>query len=358
MRSVICQFIQEHPDDYEEKLNALNIKVGHKEHYAIFNYGIAADFFHPLVKEARGIIIDLDSLMVVCWPFTKFGNYFESYADNIDWESARVQEKVDGSIIKLWYRTDAGQWQFSTNSVIDPTDGAPEFVKAINKAKEKIDFSILDPDYTYIFELVSPLTKVIIGYPETKFYHTGTRNNRTGEEVETDIGLPKPKVYSAHSLKECIMVAEQLNQGPVVEEEGFVVVDKDYHRIKVKSPKYLEAHRLKAGVSKRTIIQMLREPEFDMDAYLKQFPEQEEIFLFYQSELDRLKHDVDAYAKYVRTLYDESGEDRKAVALQIKGDKLSGVGFSSLQLQKTTEELFDELSDRFLMDNTEDFEFA
>lgn len=358
MESVICKFIQENPDDYEEKLNELNVKMGRKGTYAIFNYGIAADFFHPIVKEARGIIIDMKTLTVACWPFTKFGNYFESYADDIDWDSARVQEKIDGSIIKLWFRRDTNEWWFSTNSVIDPVDGGPEFVKAINKAKEKIDFSVLKPEYTYILELVSPLTKVIVGYPETMFYHTGTRNNITGEECEMDIGLPKPKIFDAHSLKECIEIAEELNWGPVVDEEGFVVVDKDYHRVKVKSPKYVEAHRLKAGLSKRNIIQMLREPTFDLDAYIKQFPEQEEVFLFYQSELKRLKGDVGAYAKYVRGLYEESGENRKAVALQIKEDKLSGVGFSSLRLEKTEDELFDELSDSFLMDHTEDFEFA
>jgi len=30
------------------------------------------------------------------------------YADTIDWSAARVQEKVDGSLIKVWYYN--GEW--------------------------------------------------------------------------------------------------------------------------------------------------------------------------------------------------------------------------------------------------------
>ena len=64
------------------------IRVKFANNLAIFNYDISADFSDPVVQESRGIIIDTDSLEVVCWPFRKFGNYGESYADSIDWSTA------------------------------------------------------------------------------------------------------------------------------------------------------------------------------------------------------------------------------------------------------------------------------
>ena len=359
MRSVLCNFIKKYPNDWESRLKEYKIRVGHSGKYAIFNYEIAADFFSPLVREARGIILDLNELKVVCWPFTKFGNHFEPYADTIDWGSAVVQEKIDGSIMKLWWNEDEMYWTFSSNSMIRLEDGSPDFRKAVEFAKKAIDFSKLEKENTYIFELVSPLTKVIVPYSKTEFYHIGTRNNRTGEELQVDIGIQKPKKYQAKSLKECIAIAEELNKGPIIEEEGFVVVDKDYHRIKVKSPKYVEAHKLKSGISKRVLIETITEPDFDAERYLLQFPEQEELILFYMDQINRLKEHVSHYAAYARDLYEQSGNSRKEVALQIKDDKFSGVGFAAIKdLEKTDEDLFRDLTEKFVLDNVEDFEFA
>ena len=113
-----CEFLCTHPADWEARLKSppylLTIKREGK--LAIFNYDLTAeekdlsegttyhcDFRLPEVQEARGIILDTEYNQVVCWPFRKFANFGESYADEIDWSTARVEEKLDGSIVKLWY---------------------------------------------------------------------------------------------------------------------------------------------------------------------------------------------------------------------------------------------------------------
>ena len=196
--SKLCCFIARNPDNWQTILTEeYGIKVKQEENYAIFNYGFGCDYSNPLVQEARGIIIDTESLQVVCWPFRKFGNYTESYADSIDWNTAKVQEKVDGSIVKLWFDHRLGKWQFSTNGVIRAEKAPLESVRASNylsliqKAKNFADipFQTLDRDYTYIFELVSPDNQVVVPYDATMLYHTGTRSNVTGEETDMDIGI-------------------------------------------------------------------------------------------------------------------------------------------------------------------------
>ena len=78
------------------------LRIAEEGRFAIFNYDMTqsasidgerrmCDFSLPEVQEARGIIIDTKTLEVVCWPFRKFGNYGEYYADSIDWSTARVQ---------------------------------------------------------------------------------------------------------------------------------------------------------------------------------------------------------------------------------------------------------------------------
>ena len=114
--SRICNFIAEHPQNWRELLAEKQIKVKDKGSLSIFNYDIMADFSDPVVQEARGIIIDTKTLDVAAWPFRKFGNSHESYADDIDWKHAKVTEKIDGSIVKLWHSDDG--WVVSSNSCI------------------------------------------------------------------------------------------------------------------------------------------------------------------------------------------------------------------------------------------------
>ena len=278
--SFLCRFIFNHPNDWEELLSTYPyfITVKKSEPLAIFNYNLLAseivedeeteeterftcDFSLPEVQEARGIIINYQTLEVVCWPFRKFGNYGESYADEIDWQTARVQEKVDGSIMKLWYDKLNGHWQISSNKLIDAseatTTGGYSLLKLFKKAAntQKLDFDILNKDYTYIFELVSPLNRVVIKYSEIEIYHIGTRNNLTGEELVEDIGIKKPKAYPLTSLKDCIDAAAALNKDCDkfdLLNEGFVVVDGNWNRIKIKSPDYvLIHHALNGGILSR-----------------------------------------------------------------------------------------------------------
>lgn len=92
--SKICCFIKENPQWREILKNEYGITIKEEYPYAIFNYGINSDFSIPIVQEARGIIINIENLEVACFPFRKFGNYNESYADKIDWNRALMEESV------------------------------------------------------------------------------------------------------------------------------------------------------------------------------------------------------------------------------------------------------------------------
>jgi len=81
MKSRILEFIKNNPDTWEEKLNEKFIHSNHSGDLVCFKYESEADFSDPLVCEARGIIIDVAQLVVVCWPFDKFFNVQEKYAE-------------------------------------------------------------------------------------------------------------------------------------------------------------------------------------------------------------------------------------------------------------------------------------
>ena len=360
--SQICRFISEN-ENWQELIEEKLIKFNTEGPLAIFNYRDECDFGDPIVQEARGIIINLEALEVVCWPFRKFGNWNESYADPIDWNTARVQEKVDGSIVKLWFDKLRDEWRFSTNSTIDAAganadsltgESYLDLIKKTDNYKD-IPFDGLDKDNTYIFELVSPQNRVVIDYPYYRLFHIGTRTNISGRERLVDIGIVKPAEYPLHSLKECVEAAKILNRGneeydesttpSLVEKEGFVVVDIHFNRIKVKSPDYLVIHHtIKNGnFSKERVLKLLREEEINVDDFCREYPEYAVYIRYYQYRLAELEFEATAFIRSVLNMYEEYSHERKAVALMIKDHKYAGLGFMALDTGKSAAELITEL---------------
>lgn len=356
--SVICKFINEHPNDWFELLHKdYGIRIKKEDSLAIFSYNIECDFKNPIVQEARGIIIDYEKLEVVCWPFRKFGNYTESYADPIDWNNAVVLEKVDGSIIKLWFNEKTEKWQFSTNGMINADYATTDAFSNISYGSiirsavnfNDIPFDKLDKSSTYIFELVSPQTRVVVKYDETALYHLGTRSNITGIERNEDIGIKKPKSYPINSLEDCVKAAIELNKDcendDEIANEGFVVVDKNWNRVKVKSPDYIMMHHLKHndGISKKDAVTTILYIKKDVEKICKANPLLIHIFKYYDYKLAELCHQANQMASLARSLYKEYSNDRGAVAKIILKHPLSFIGFRALET--------DALGEQILMDS-------
>ncbi len=349
MESEILGFIRNNPDSWEEILNSRLIRTSHNGDRVCFKYGIDADFSDPLVCEARGIIIDISEMKVVCRPFDKFFNVQEQYAAQIDWNTARVLEKIDGSLIKLYWYKD--EWVFATSSTCDSSEASVAgyngltYRDVITKADNygKIPFDDLDREFTYLFELVSPITQVVIKYDMTTLYYLAARNNLTGEE--TDSGFEtfrKPRSFPLRTMDECMKAADELNPDSESEptDEGFVVVDKEYRRIKIKSPAYVSLHRAssnKVFTAKRMI--ELYFQNVDFAKLIKDFPREARIIKYYDWQFEEVRHKINEMAEYARALYEEYDHDRRAVAAVIKESPYAWVGFAAIGNEKTTEEL-------------------
>ena len=69
------------------------------------------------------LILDRGSWNVVAMPFKKFFNYGEKDADRIDWGSAKVYEKLDGSLLTLYFHS--GEWHVALSKppIVYRSDG-------------------------------------------------------------------------------------------------------------------------------------------------------------------------------------------------------------------------------------------
>ena len=348
-------------DELKEKYPDIFITEEESSPYVLFRYSIGCDFNDPLVQEARGIILDKNTGEVACWPFRKFGKFYEPYADKIDWESATVLEKLDGSIIKLWFDKYKEKFVFSTNGVIYAenayvtSDKDTTFMELIEHAANYDDLlaiinaeNVLDKNKTYIFELVGADNKVVINYDEPLLYHIGTRNNITGEESDDDIGIIKPTKYNVSTLDECIELANSMSEdenGVTTNcaVEGFVVVDKNWNRIKVKSSIYQILHNIVAGseVSRYNLIKMLYDNTIDVYSVSRNFPELAVFIKYYDYQVSEYIHEANRIINVTRKLYEDSNHDRKTVANLIKSHPYSGIAFNAIDNIDTLDEILD-----------------
>jgi hypothetical protein len=279
-------FMREH-ENWRELLSKAPyfISFDEDDNFALLKYDqIRSDFSEPIVRECRGLIVDKNTYTPVALSFYKFFNVQEPNADTIDWGSAVVQEKVDGSKILLWFDNYEYAWRISTSGCLNASganvgDLGVNFKDLFMEVFDIELFVRLEKNCCYTFELVSPLTRVVVPYEKTDIYFIGMRNMVTLEEVDP-MGnfslshIKRPRRFSLNTLEDCLKATEQMGY----DEEGFVVVDKNWHRVKIKSPAYVAAHHLKnnGAVSRKRILEIIEQGE--QDEFLGYFPEYKKYF--------------------------------------------------------------------------------
>lgn len=272
-KSLILEFCRNN-ENWKEILTSepYHLKIKSDGDYYIFNYNqILSDFSLDICKEARGLIIDCDLNRVVCRSFNKFFNYGEKYAAEIDWPTARIQEKLDGSLIRLYYDclNEDPCWTISTSGTIDAFDAElPDggsfgclFTRTFAnmfRSHSEMDrmFANLNQYCTYVFELTTLDNRVVIRYPEPLVHHLSTFNNITGEELwdedvfwEDDEGnvktflRPKRYYFMSKSLLDTLNMVKKFDST----HEGVVVADSKGNRIKIKTEEYVTMHRTVGG---------------------------------------------------------------------------------------------------------------
>lgn len=227
----------------------------------MFSYpNFGADFSLSVVRACRGCVyrINEKEIIPICLPYTKFTNYGERKFDDLrhDWSSNIITEKIDGSLIKLVKYQGKLLW-FLNNScnfdVIDTqqyhTDGTLTFKQLLERAlkNKKLDEKYVLEGWTYMFELVSPNHKIVCEYSEDTLYFHGVRDKNGVEhdvnEIEGFDDFPKPKRAKINTYSDVLKEIEKINGH---NSEGFVAIDKNYHRLKIKCEEYLKLHKIRS----------------------------------------------------------------------------------------------------------------
>jgi hypothetical protein len=248
-----------------------------------------------MLTQNRGTIYEkVPPYRLICLPFYKFWNYNEPNATTGTDNWTLYTEKLDGSFFKVYYFQ--GEWHVSSNSRIDIKQFREKYARC-GKTNEQLwqeaaveaglDYSKLNPSHAYFFERVHPDYKIVIQYEKPMLYHLGTRDMLTLQELETDIGVAKPRSFQFSQFNECL---QYVNQMHFMDGEGIVACDvRTYHRIKIKSPKYLIIHYRTVGIeneNKQGQFCLIIWLQGEKQEYLNYFPQ-------YIQDYDRIEKQIE-----------------------------------------------------------------
>lgn len=253
---------------------------------------IEANFNLPLVTQCRGLILnEADNWAIVARPFDKFFNYGEELADPIDWKTATINEKLDGSLIIMYYHE--GAWWVATSGTPDGSGDVGNFGRSfaslfweIWDAKKYRLPSEMYESCTFMFELTSPFNRVVVQNTDSTVRLIGVRNNLSGLELpirkfaQWERAREFPPMHSIESL------AKTFDTMNPVKQEGYVVVDAEYRRIKVKHPGYVALHHMRSSLSPKRLLQVVRAGE--IAEVVASFPEWQEAFERIKARYDGL----------------------------------------------------------------------
>jgi len=303
----------------------LNMAVNRFDNLVTFNY-CQLNTPGDMESECRGLILEYGSWDVVGFSFRRFFNYGESRAAEINWNTAKVLEKIDGTLI-TFFKYD-GKWNFSTRKMIGGYGTLPagrftwrERIDRLFAQKgHTMDSAFVDIDdkYCIIAEYAGPYNRIVTPYDKESLTLLTVTDKTLCQDVDIDtswwIFNDLKRYNTIGSLDQLIALTNTL---PALD-EGYVVVDDQYNRIKVKNPAYFAISKtINAGAKCTDKHFALLAINGHSEEYCAYFPE-------LAKEIHRMFFVLEKLTKEANELWERYKHyERKEFAMQVKDHMLS-----------------------------------
>lgn len=314
-----------------------DLEVDEKDDLVLFNYGFTGKSKGRRAgEECRGLVLEKPSWNVVAYPFYRFYNAHEGYAAKIDYSTATLQKKLDGSMVTLYpYK---GDWHVATRGKLDASGRVGSWDKTFAQYfwetfQKYADKSVLNVagNSCITMELTGPDNRVITPYNESALTILMGRDlDSLNELPPTPLkalsklwGIPVVESFSYSTgdhIKNLVKMLPAL-------EEGFVVVDYahpslgNFPRVKIKNPKYLEAHAfIGSGFNIKKAAELVLGG--GADEFVEYFPEYKEILYSIKEKLACLIEELEGNYKSIKHI-----ESRRDFAFSAQRTKLPWVMF-------------------------------
>jgi len=307
----IQEYILKH--GLEKAVESFNLKTRVYENKILLKYDQLSSptvMANKETQECRGLILEKGTWKVLSLAFTKFFNSEEGNAHKIDWNTAHVLEKLDGSLITAYWDEDKQEWFGATTGTaegegeVNNKTGTTFNQLFWNTLTEKYSFKKenLNKNFCYAFELTTPYNIVVKPHGESSATLLMVRNVLTLDEVPFDelsaiaesLGVPRVKSYDLNAKNVGSLL--RTLEGMPWHDEGYVVVDANFNRIKIKNPSYVAVHHLKGKTAEHNILTIVKSNE--IEEFGSTFPDR-------KAELYKLKESYDALIEKLNIVWSE-----------------------------------------------------
>lgn len=269
------------------------------EPLVILNYDqIESPKTNSIVRECRGLTLEMNTWNIVSRSFFRFYNYGEVLDElgNFNFTNFHTLSKEDGSLCNIynyknkWYANTRGTFGLDELN-FSGKNWQEWFCQAmgINSLNELDKF--LDPKLSYACEFCSLINKVVRQYPKPTMFLLSAFDGLTELSVEDvdkkSVSLfQRPERFEFRSVEQ---IQKFLNDHEEATFEGVVICDRNFNRWKLKNLRYVALHRLKGSGDNlfhpKYIIPFILRGE--SDEILTYFPEIKDRFFEIQNKIDK-----------------------------------------------------------------------
>lgn len=217
------------------------------------------------------------------------------------------------------------KWNIITNGSFESEQGK-EGEKILYEKYPKF-IANANPDYTYLSEIISPVTSVVVRYGDVRELklHGIRKKNSTGindglldkyeiQKAACNFDMPCVKFFDCLSIQD----VKNLLVKSGLEEEGFIIHFKSGEMYKLKSDDYIRLHRLVSDISERRIWEHMCAGTFDECIQIIPNEFHDEIKTYRKKIEDR----IDEVMLYCLSVYSDTPQfdNRKSLALHIQNN--------------------------------------
>lgn len=237
-------------------------------------------------RQCFGMIVDMNTLQPICRAFNKMweitGKYTEEEIHELiasheffKTDTMTIEEAIDGTLVRLFYHD--GIWKKATKNSMDAYkaywNNSKSFGEMFDECAISLDYDLLDRKNCYSFVIQHSENRIITPYQQNTLVHLLTRDMTTMEEIDVDVGIPKPRRFHFNNIHDIFYSLVNA----VWTFQGYVLINSQRDRLKIENPNYTYVKELKGNNTnlKMRILQLLHNRQ--KYEFLKYFPEHREL---------------------------------------------------------------------------------
>jgi hypothetical protein len=306
----LCQFIQNNQIVNFSQLkqileNApfmLNIKEDpdfqdlfliYKDNYESIN-NILENNIIKIIKECNGIIMNKNTLSVVCYTFDKC-NDSNIINPNLNLDNIYIENSIEGALIRLHCYNN--NWILSTKKCIDARKSKwlsdKSFAQLFEECIMNIDIQQnLNKNCCYSFIIKHPENNMVIKYTDPQLIHISTIDLTTLKEIYINIGVQQ-LVKTKINKDDIMYIFNNCHTSNVLDDQGYILIDNNFTRQKIKKHIYIHAKNLWGNTNNRCYRYLELRKDYDkLVEYLKYFPNDKDLFQSYEIIVSNIAKDI------------------------------------------------------------------